>query len=217
MSGRNRHREDLAAFLLRARSRGFTDGGICAAIEAVPRAEFVPSEFADAAWSSRTVPIPCGESIEGIDHQAFILSCLAIEPGHRILEVGTGSGYTAAVMGRLGAKVKTLERYRTLAEAANSRFHTLGLGGVLARQADGSGGLPAEGPFDRIVVWAAFEQMPRGFADQLASNGVMIAPIGPAEGEQELARLTKIGSRFEKSMIGTVRVQPIASGLPQAL
>lgn len=211
------NREGFAAFLLRARARGLQDAGLFAAIESVPRGEFMDSRYAGLAWSSRSVPIACGESIEGIDLQANILSQLAIEPGHRLLEIGTGSGFTAAVMARLGARVKTLERYRTLAEAAARRFATLGLADVSVRQADGSKGLAGEGPFDRIVVWAAFESMPRHFVDQLASNGVMVAPIGPADRPQELTRLTKIGSRFERARICDVRLQPLAQGAAQSL
>jgi protein-L-isoaspartate(D-aspartate) O-methyltransferase len=217
MNGPDRQKEGFAAFLLRARARGISDAGLFAAIESLPRQQFMPGEFADAAWSHRSVPIPCGESIEGIDFQAMVLASLAVEPGHRVLEVGTGSGFTAAVMGRLGARVKSLERFRTLVASALQRMEALGLGNVLVRQADGSRGLAGEGPYDRIVVWAAFETTPRAFADQLASNGVMIAPIGPTEGEQELARLTKIGSRFERSRIGSVRAQPLASGIAAAI
>ncbi|MDQ2705055.1 MAG: protein-L-isoaspartate(D-aspartate) O-methyltransferase, partial [Pseudomonadota bacterium] len=159
------------------------------------------------------IPIECGEAIEGPDMQAQIIASLAIEPGHRVLEVGTGSGFTAAVLARLAAKVVTVERYRTLAEQARQRFEALGLVNAFMRHADGSQGLPAEAPFDRIVVWAAFDAMPRSFAEQLASNGVMIAPIGPDEGEQVLTKLTKIGSRFEREDIGTVRLQPIAKNI----
>ena len=127
-----------------------------------------------------------------------------------MLEVGTGSGFTAAVMARLAARVVTVERYKTLTEQARQRFEALGIVNAFVRQADGSQGLAAEGPFDRIVVWAAFDSLPRSFADQLSSGGVMIAPIGPDEGEQVLTKLTKIGSRFEREDIGTVRLQPIA-------
>ena len=97
----------------------------------------------------------------------------------------------------------------TLTEQAKQRFEALGIGNVIVRQADGSGGLPAEGPFDRIVAWAAFDSLPRFLLDQLSSGGIVIAPIGPEEGEQVLAKLTKVGSRFEREDIGLVRLQPI--------
>ena len=134
-----------------------------------------------------------------------------------MLEIGTGSGYTASVMSRLAARVASVERFKTLTEQARSRFEKLGITNAFVRQADGTPGLPAEGPFDRIVVWAAFESLPRHFVDQLSSGGIMIAPIGPAEGEQALTKLTKIGSRFEREEIGSVRFQPMASGVAAVL
>lgn len=210
-------REGFAAFLLRLRGKGITGKEIIAAFEATPRRDFVPERWHDAAWAEGMVPIECGEAIEGADLQAQVVSSLAIEPGHRVLEIGAGSGYTAAVMARLAARVVTVERFRTLTEQARGRFEALGLTNVFVRQADGSGGLAAEGPFDRIVVWAAFESLPRNFVDQLSSGGTMIAPIGPAEGEQVLARLTKLGSRFEREDIGMVRLQPVATGLPAVI
>lgn len=209
MNGVVDEREAFASFLLRLRGKGIVAKNLISAFESTPRRGFVPERWQDVAWSEGMIPIECGEAIEGPDLQAAVISSLAIEPGHRILEVGTGSGFTAAVMARLAARVLTVERYKTLTEQARQRFEALGITNVSARQADGSQGLAAEAPFDRIVVWAAFDSLPRNFADQLASNGVMITPVGPEEGVQTLARLTKIGSRFEREDIGTVRLQPI--------
>jgi protein-L-isoaspartate(D-aspartate) O-methyltransferase len=206
-------REGFASFLLRLRGKGIVAKNLISAFEATPRQAFVPDRWQSVAWVEGMIPIECGEAIEGPDLQAEIIASLAIEPGHRVLEVGTGSGFTAAVMARLAAKVVTVERYKTLTEQARQRFEALGLTNAFVRQADGSQGLAAEGPFDRIVVWAAFESMPRSFADQLSSGGVMISPIGPDEGLQTLTKLTKIGSRFEREDIGTVRLQPIAKSV----
>ena len=206
-------REGFAAFLLRLRGKGIVGKELIAAFEATPRGDFVPERWQEAAWAEGMVPIECGEAIEGADLQAQVVHALAIEPGHRVLEIGAGSGYTAAVMARLAARVVTVERFNTLTEQARRRFEALGLTNVFVRQADGSAGLAAEGPFDRIIVWAAFESLPRSFVDQLSSGGIMIAPIGPAEGEQVLTKLTKVGSRFEREEIGIVRLQPMASGV----
>jgi protein-L-isoaspartate(D-aspartate) O-methyltransferase len=206
-------REGFAAFLLRLRGKGIVAKNLIAAFEATPRRGFLPDRWQNVAWAEGMIPIECGEAIEGVDLQAEILHSLVIEPGHRVLEIGTGSGYSAAVMARLAARVVTVERYKTLTEQARQRFEALALTNAFVRQADGSNGLASEGPFDRIVAWAAFESLPRGFVDQLSSGGVMIAPIGSGEGEQALARLTKIGSRFEREDIGKVRLQPIASGV----
>ena len=162
------------------------------------------------------VPIECGEAIEGVDLQAAVIAALEVQPGHRVLEVGTGSGFTAAVMARLGGRVVTLDRYKDAGRAgAASASRRSGIANAFVRQADGGNGLPGEGPFDRIVAWAAFDSLPRPFVDQLSTSGIMIAPIGPAEGEQVLAKLTKIGSRFEREDIATVRLQPIVEGWPR--
>jgi len=210
-------REAFAAVLLRLRAAGVNDAALFAAIEATPRRGFVPAQWQDAVWLDRMLPIPCGEAIEGIDLQAQVIASLALQPGCRVLEIGTGTGFTTALLGRLSGRVLSLERYRTLCAEAEQRLSSLGIGNVIVRQADGAAGAAADGPFDRIVAWAAFEALPRGFVDQLASGGVMIAPIGPAEGVQTLARLTKIGSRFEREDIGEVRLQPLAKGVAAAL
>ncbi|TGQ17363.1 MULTISPECIES: protein-L-isoaspartate(D-aspartate) O-methyltransferase [unclassified Mesorhizobium] len=202
-------REGFAAFLLRLRGRGTAPKALVAAFEATPRRGFLSAQFHSIAWSDGMLPIECGEAIEGADLQAAVIAALHIEPGNRVLEIGTGSGYTAAVMSRLAARVITIDRYKTLTEQAKQRFEALAISNIIVRQADGSNGLPNEGPFDRIVAWAAFDSLPRFLLDQLSSGGVVIAPIGPEEGEQVLAKLTKVGSRFEREDIGMVRLQPI--------
>lgn len=210
-------RERFAAFLLRMRSSNLNHRDLMAAVEATPRSSFVPPQWRVDAWSERSIPIECGEAIEGIDLQMRVISLLNLEPGSRVLEVGTGSGYTSAVMSRLSARVLTLDRFRTLCDAARQRHETLGISNILVRQADGTNGAAAEGPFDRIVIWAAYESLPRGFVEQLSSGGVMIAPIGPADSIQTLEKLTKTGSRFERENVANVRLQPIASGIAAAI
>ncbi|MEO9337049.1 protein-L-isoaspartate(D-aspartate) O-methyltransferase [Mesorhizobium sp. SB112] len=217
MNGNAEDREGFAAFMLRLRGRGIVPKDLIEAFEATPRRAFLPAQWQSLAWSDRMLPIECGEAIEGTDLQAAIIAALGIESGHRVLEIGTGSGYTAAVMGRLAARVVTIERFKTLTDQAKQRFEALGITNVFARQADGSNGLASEGPFDRIVVWASFDSLPRGFVDQLSSGGVMVAPIGPDEGEQAVAKLTKTGSRFEREDIGIVRLQPIAKSVAAAI
>lgn len=210
-------REGFAAFLLRLRGAGTDTKELVAAFEATPRRGFLPGQYQDIAWSDRMIPIECGEAIEGVDLQAAVIRSLDLQPGMRVLEVGTGSGYTAAVMARLAGRIVTVDRYKTLSELARGRIEAFGIANAFARHADGSTGLPGEGPFDRIVVWAAFDVLPRHFVDCLSSGGVMVAPIGPDEDVQHLARLTKIGSRFERQDIGRVRLQPIARSLAAAI
>jgi protein-L-isoaspartate(D-aspartate) O-methyltransferase len=210
-------REGFAAFLLRLRGRGTVPKALIAAFEATPRRGFLAAQFHQIAWSERMLPIECGEAIEGADLQAAVIAALAIEPGNRILEIGTGSGYTAAVMARLAGRVVTVDRYKTLTEQARQRFEALNITNAFVRQADGANGLAGEGPFDRIVVWAAFDGLPRFFVDQLSSGGAMIAPIGPEEGVQTMSKLTKIGSRFDREDIAQVRLLPIAKGIAAKL
>jgi protein-L-isoaspartate(D-aspartate) O-methyltransferase len=210
-------REGFAAFMLRLRGRGLTDKAVLAAFEATPRRAFVPSQWQDFAWSDRMVPIPCGEALEGVDIQATVISALDLTSSVRVLEIGTGSGYTAAVIGRLAGRVLSLDRFKTLVGQARARMEPLGIGNVIFRHADGANGVPAEGPFDRIIAWASFDSLPRGFVDQLSSGGVMVAPIGPPDSPQMLVRLTKTGSRFEEQELGPIRLQPIAHGLAETL
>ena len=210
-------RERFAAFLLRMRAASLDRRDLTAAFEATPRSIFVPAQWHAEAWSDRMVPIECGEALEGVDLQMRILAALDIEPGHRVLEIGTGSGFTAAVMARLAGRVLSVDRFKTLVEQARLRHETLGISNVVVRQADGAQGLAAEGPFDRIVAWAAYESLPRGFVDQLSTGGVMVAAIGPGDGIQAMERLAKLGSRFERSLVAEVRLQPMASGLAAAI
>jgi protein-L-isoaspartate(D-aspartate) O-methyltransferase len=210
-------REDFAAYLLRMRGQNLAEKRLMAAIEATPRRGFVAGEYHSVTFLNRMIPIDCGESIEGIDLQTRIIAALNIEKGQRVLEIGTGSGFTSAVMARLAARVTTVDRYRTLIDLAKQRHHALGIGNVIARQADGSNGLPGEGPFDRIVAWAAFAELPRHFIDVMGSSGIMIAPVGKPEALQTLVKLTKIGSRFERDDLGEVRLQPLVPGVAAAL
>lgn len=210
-------REGFAAFLLRMRGVGIDRRDLMTAFELTPRRSFVPTQWHGDAWSQGMLPIECGEAIEGIDLQARVLSALDLQPGQKVLEIGTGSGYTAAVMSRMVGRVISLDRYRTLIELASQRLEALELSNVLLRQADGRQGLAAEGPFDRIVAWAAYAEHPRHLVEQLSTGGIAVAAIGPAEDKQTLAKLSKIGSRFEREEIAEVRLQPLAEGMAASI
>lgn len=210
-------REALAAFLLRLRARGIADQRLSSAFESVPRRAFIDGVWADAAYGSRTLPIECGEFIEGLDIQADVIAALCLEGAHRVLEIGTGTGYTAAVMSRLAARVHSVDRYQTLIDQAKQRYEMLKIENVILKKADGRHGLPGEGPFDRVIVWASFDSMPRQFVDMVASGGSMIVAIGPAEGMQVFSKLTKVGSRFEQEDFATIRLSPLVEGVAEAL
>ncbi|KGD98412.1 MULTISPECIES: protein-L-isoaspartate(D-aspartate) O-methyltransferase [Rhizobium/Agrobacterium group] len=210
-------KEGFAALVLRLRSEGISDLDLLTAVEQTPRSQFVPAPFADEAYSSRTVPIDCGSFMEGADLAVRLLHRLQVKPGHRVLEIGTGSGFTAAVMARIAERVLTVERYRTLVAAAQGRMDALGLRNVVVRQADGSNGMPGEGTFDRIFVTAAFPSLPRFYAEQLTHGGSMIAPLMIDDDTCMMLRLTKTGSRFEREDLFTVPYLPIVPHIAAAL
>lgn len=210
-------KEGFAALVLRLRSEGISDLDLLTAVEQTPRSQFVPAPLADDAYSSRTVPIDCGSFMEGADLAVRLLHRLQVKPGHRVLEIGTGSGFTAAVMGRIAERVLSVERYRTLVAAAQERMDALDLRNVVVRQADGSNGMPGEGTFDRIFVTAAFPSLPRFYAEQLTHGGSMVAPLMIDEETCMMTRLTKTGSRFEREDLFTVPYLPIIPHVAAAL
>ncbi|MEM1376505.1 MAG: protein-L-isoaspartate(D-aspartate) O-methyltransferase [Pseudomonadota bacterium] len=210
--------EGFAAFLLRMRAAGIANKPLETAIESVPRRAFVEPIHHGAVWGSRMIPIECGEVIEGLDQQAFMIDALDLEGEHRVLEIGTGSGYTAAVMSKLAKRVLTIERFNRLYASAKDATRQLNIENAICLHGDASSGAPAgEGPFDRIIAWAAFETLPRAFSEQLTSGGKIICAVGAADEPQVLVKLTKVGSRFEREDIGMVRMQPVKNSLPETL
>ncbi|MDV4157024.1 MULTISPECIES: protein-L-isoaspartate(D-aspartate) O-methyltransferase [Rhizobium] len=217
MTARLAEKEGFAALVLRLRAEGISDLDLLTAVEQTQRSLFVPPQFADEAYSSRTIPIECGSFLEGIDFAVRILHHLKLKPGQRVLEIGTGSGFTAAVMGRMAERVLSIDRYKTLTTAAQRRMESLGLRSVIIRHADGSAGMQGEGTFDRILVTAAFNAMPRFYTDQLVSGGSMIAPLMISENECRMVRLTKTGSRFEREELFEAPYLPIVPRLASLL
>ncbi|PDT02429.1 protein-L-isoaspartate(D-aspartate) O-methyltransferase [Rhizobium chutanense] len=217
MTARLAEKEGFAALVLRLRAAGISDLDLLTAVEQTQRSLFVPPQFADDAYSSRTIPIECGSFLEGVDFVVRILHHLKVKPGQRVLEIGTGSGFTAAVIGRMAERVLSIDRYKTLTSAAQKRMESLGLRNVIVRHADGSAGMQGEGTFDRILVTAAFNAMPRFYTDQLVSGGSMIAPLMISENECRMVRLTKTGSRFEREELFEAPYLPIVPRLASLL
>jgi protein-L-isoaspartate(D-aspartate) O-methyltransferase len=202
-------KEGFAALVLRLRAEGLSNIDLLTAVEQTPRSLFVSPDYAENAYSSRSIPIECGQFMEGADLAVRLLSLLQVKPGQRVLEIGTGSGFVTAVLARLAERVISIERYRTLVGNAQRRLDGLGLRNVILRQADGSNGLPGEGTFDRIFATSAYPSMPRFFAEQLVSGGMLLAPIMIDEERCIMVRLTKTGSRFEREDLFEVPFLPM--------
>lgn len=209
-------REAVASLLLRLRTAGVIDKRLFKAFEAVPRQNFVPLIFLDHSYDPGSFPIECGQTMTSADQVARTLLALDVGATHRVLEIGTGSGYQTALLAHLGKKITSLDRFRTLVEKAKIRLDTLKIANTLISHADGIDGLP-KSLFDRIVVNGSVTGAPKHLIDQLASNGIMIAPIGPPDGVQQLMRMTKIGSRFQNEVLFDVRMQPLKPGLSKAI
>src|SRR5690242_14231670 len=144
-------------FLLTLRRRGIADQAVLRAMDEVPRERFVETDFAESAYADQALPIACGQTISQPYVVAYMTEQLAVEPRHRVLEIGTGSGYQAAVLSRMAREVVSIERYRTLADAARNRLRTLGYGNVEVVAGDGFRGWSERAPYDRIMVTAAAE------------------------------------------------------------
>jgi protein-L-isoaspartate(D-aspartate) O-methyltransferase len=204
-------------FLLNLRRRGIGDAAVLRALDEVPREHFVQERFVAAAYADQALPIACGQTISQPYVVAYMTEQLAVGPDHRVLEVGTGSGYQAAVLSRLAREVITVERYRTLGEAARERLATLGYLNVEVVLGDGLAGLPERAPFDRIIVTAAAETIPDVLVEQLAEGGVMVLPLGPHGATQRLVKLTKTAEGLDREDLLGVRFVPLLPGQAREL
>lgn len=211
------NREALAEFLLRLRSNGITDHRLLTAFEDVPRRNFVPVIHVTEAYARGQMPIECGQSMTGVSMVAKILSAMQVDATHRVLELGTGTGYQAALLGRLATKVVSVERFRTLLDKARDRLSQLRVENVYVKLIDGSVSTTELGLSDRIISNFSFPEVPKPFIENLASNGVMIVPIGLPGEVQVMKRLTKVGSRFQSEDLFPVRTQPFISGISKAI
>jgi protein-L-isoaspartate(D-aspartate) O-methyltransferase len=204
-------------FLLTLKRRGIGDQAVLRAMDEVPRAHFVEAGFADSAYADYALPIACGQTISQPYVVAYMTEQLALRPHHKVLEVGTGSGYQAAVLSRLVREVVSIERYRTLADQARGRLKSLGYDNVEVIAGDGFAGVPDRAPFDRIIVTAAAEEAPRALLDQLADDGVMVIPLGPQNGPQNIIKLTKSQTGIEREQLIPVRFVPLLPGQAKEL
>ncbi|HEY1362671.1 MAG TPA: protein-L-isoaspartate(D-aspartate) O-methyltransferase [Xanthobacteraceae bacterium] len=204
-------------FLLALRRRGIQDAAVLRAMDEVPREHFVEASFIDSAYADQALPIACGQTISQPYVVAYMTEQLGVRADHIVLEIGTGSGYQAAILSRLARLVITVERYRTLADAARGRLSTLGYDNVEVRVGDGLAGVPERAPFDRIMVTAAAETIPDALVEQLADGGAMMLPVGPRAGTQQLIKLTRKGTECQRQQLIDVRFVPLLAGKAREL
>src|SRR5580698_7165943 len=204
-------------FQLTLRRRGISDQAVLRAMEEIPRDAFVTTADRADAYRDSALGIACGQTISQPFVVAYMTEQLDLQKSHRVLEIGTGSGYQAAVLSRLCARVLTIERYRTLADRARARLEKLGCHNVEVMLGDGFDVPAGAGNFDRILVTAAMEQIPDALAERLEPEGVLIAPVGPLHGVQTLIRLVRSESGIERKELVDVRFVPALPGIAREL
>lgn len=210
-------RVSLASLILQLRSQGIRDRRVLSAIENVPRRLFLAAENHDLSYLDRALPIECGQTISAPSIVALMTEALATEPQHRVLEIGTGSGYQAAVLSHLVGHVYSVERFQTLMDLAAQRLATLRIDNVTLFQGDGFEGLPDKAPFDRIIVTAAAPEVPETLVSQLVSRGIMIIPVGEPGMVQRLLKITRRGSHHDEEELCLVRFVPMIPGVAARL
>jgi len=201
--------------IMHLRKAGLADTRVLSAVERIPREAFVPPTFQDQAYENTALPIGHGQTLSQPIVVAQMSEALKAGPRMKILEVGTGSGYQAAVLSRLCRRVYTVERYKELLTVAERRFVDLRLHNITAQQRDGTKGWTEQAPFDRIIVTAAADDIPSPLLDQLREGGAIVVPVGRRSREQDLIRLTRReDGTFGEENLGPVRFVPLIQGLP---
>ena len=206
-----------ARLVLGLRSGGVTEPAVLNAIEAIQRDLFVPQLFKERAWEDSALPIACGQTISQPLIVGLMTQALQLKPRHRVLEIGTGSGYQTAVLARIARYVYTVERYRTLLGEAEARLKALGVQNVISRFGDGGEGWPEQAPFDRVLVTAAAPEEPRKLLEQLKPQGVLVAPVGRGPVQSLLRYVGDGKGAFVKEELGDVRFVPLLSGVAREL
>jgi protein-L-isoaspartate(D-aspartate) O-methyltransferase len=216
MKSFERDREQMAELTRRLRVMGYTDQPLLDALEFVPRRMFVSAPYQPSAYLDRAVPIECGQTLSAPSTVAAMITALEPRREHKVLEVGCGAGFQAAVLSRLARSVVTLDRFRTLVELAEDRLTALKIETVTALVADGLEGFTRHAPYDRILVDGAVGKIPPALMDQLADKGILVAPVGTG-GVQTLVRIVRDGRLFHRTELGQVRFVPLIEGVASRL
>jgi len=205
--------ETKMQFLYALRSKGVTDTRVLNAMEEIDRGPFIRGLFAERAYEDMPLPIACGQTISQPSVVGIMSQALQVSPRDKVLEVGTGSGYQAAILSRLARRVYSLDRHARLVREARAIFEDLDLANITAITADGSYGLPEQAPFDRILVTAAAEDPPGPLLAQLKIGGIMVVPVGQSDAVQTLIRVRRNEDGFDYDEIRPVRFVPLLEGL----
>jgi protein-L-isoaspartate(D-aspartate) O-methyltransferase len=195
--------------IMELRRSGVTDARVCGVIERLPRELFVPEAFSDQAYEDTALPIGCHQTLSAPIVVGRMTQALELGERMKVLEVGTGSGYHAAVLSKLCRRVYTIERYRELLEEAARRFAALGIANITWKVGDGTLGWPEQAPFERIVVTAAASDVPPILAEQLAIGGVMVVPVDDGVGDPRLLRVRRDESGLDTEDLGPIRFVPL--------
>ena len=199
--------------IMELRRQGITDTRVLSAIERIPRELFVPQAFQDQAYENIALPIKHGQTVSQPFVVAFMTAALEIGARHKVLEIGTGSGYQVAVLAKLCRRVYTIERYRSLLKEAEARFHALRLHNITTRVGDGSHGWPEQAPFDRIIVTAAAPAVPGALIEQLAPDGILVLPVARDRDSQEIVRIRRTSTGHAEESLLPVRFVPLLPGI----
>jgi protein-L-isoaspartate(D-aspartate) O-methyltransferase len=207
------------ALVMELRGQGITDQRVLSALERTPRNLFVEEPFQPTAYENIALPIACGQTISQPYIVAYMTEALQVERQHRVLEIGTGSGYQAAVLAPLCRMVYTIERHRPLLKAAETRFKTLKLHNIVVRHGDGLAGWSEQAPFDRIILTAALSEIPEALMQQLKPDGILVAPLSAAGAferiSQRLVKIIRTAERPVRETLIPVAFVPMLPGLPQ--
>lgn len=206
--------EAVMSLLLALRNHGVTDKSVLTAFERTPRAVFVETAFQDRAQADSALPISCGQTISQPSVVGIMTQALNVTPRCKVLEVGVGSGYQAAILARLARRVYGIERHRELALAARARMSMLDLSNVTVKTGDGTQGWQEQAPFDRIIVSAAAEDAPTKLLEQLRPGGIMVLPVGQTDDVQTLIRIEKTEDGLDYKELTDVLFVPLIAGMP---
>ena len=211
------YKANIPRLIMRLRGKGVSDSSVLSAIEKVPRELFIPPTFHDRAYEDMALPIGHGQTISQPLVVGLMTQALDLNPRVKVLEIGTGSGYQAAILARLCRRVYTIERHRPLLDSARERFAHLGLRNIATRAGDGMLGWPEVAPFERIIVTAAAErEVPAKLLEQLSVGGILVMPIGSSKGAQFLYRITRDEMGYHQEKLFGVRFVPLLPGDPDA-